>query len=207
MKIGQVRVNKFGVAAMAFAALAILGTSAYFIVNSFSEDSFVSEAFIDARKEASFMAFQINYLTEKSLEVLSRISEADRKYNFSRALELVHEEQDDIKEIREKSISLTKELDNMTREVSIIRPEKARNLAISAISEEISLINHLVNYNAFFGGLLETLKFKFSGDIRYDSSDVQDLVNNMNKEVAEVNRLNKTFGEKLAEFDKLTEKP
>lgn len=200
MKIGQVNFKEIGIIAV---SIAIVVLAIYFGIGYFSKHGVVPEEFTEARRQASFLAYQIVFLTGDSIKSLNRIAEEDKKYNFSKALEIIRDERDNIKEVREKSIKLNKELDGMNQAISGIRPEKARDLAMSAINSEVSLVNHLVNYNAYFSGLLETLKYKFSGDIKYDADDVQVLIRNINNEVQEVNRLNELFSKKMKEFDDL----
>ncbi|MDD5430789.1 MAG: hypothetical protein PHP03_01010 [Candidatus Pacebacteria bacterium] len=203
MKIGQVKYKLAigGIAALFLAGLCI----AYFIFINLQVKIVIPENFGQARTDASMTAAEIVALTEKSLNVLNQINNADRNYDFSRALDLVYSEQSQVKKINQKTTELNERLAIMAKFIRDIKPQEASDVAFAAVSEEVSLISHMVNYGAYFNALLETLEYKFSGDIRYDSSDVQLLVGNMNKEVKEINSINESFSMKMAEFDKITE--
>ena len=75
-------------------------------------------------------------------------------------------------------------------------------MALEAVSQGVTLIGHLNNYNVFLSSLLETLKLKFSGDIRYDNQTVQGLISNMNDEKDVINTITESLNQKLQEFDK-----
>ncbi len=183
--------------------LAALGAVGYYFYY-LSARSFVPAQFTEARINGSKIAQEIVSSTEESLKNLNVISEEDRKSHPLTALNLVNEELERAKESRKKAISLTGELDVMARFGVQIVPVRARNLAMEAISHEISLVSHLIVYNDVLNGLLQTLEFKFSGDISGYSNEVQNLVKSMNAEAEEINNLNKLFNEKMKEFDSLT---
>ena len=164
---------------------------------------FVPPQFTEARNKSGLIAKEIVALTEESLKNLDVISLNDREYNFRKALGLVREELERAKNSRIKAVELTKQLDAMARGAAGITPLKARNLATQAIADELSLISHMIVYNDALNGLLQTLEFKFSGDIRYDSQEVQNLIQNMNKEAKEINNLNESFNQKMQQLDKM----
>lgn len=181
--------------------LALMGISVlgYLIWNS--GGSFVPENFIEARERSAGIASELVILLDSSVKSLDMISEEDKSGRFSSALELVEQETEKIEKVRTMALELSGELNNMAQAVQGIEPVSAKNLALEAVSQEVSLIGHLINYNAYFSGLLATLKLKFSDDIKYDSDDVQNFIKNMNKESEEVNLINKSFNQKLGEFD------
>lgn len=163
--------------------------------------SFVPPEFNEHRRRGAEIAKEIVSLTEVSLANLDEISLRDRQYNFREALELVRAELERSKNSRLKAVDLAQELDAMTRVAVQIEPKKARDVVIEAIGYELSLITHLIVYNDALNGLFQTLEYKFSGDIRYDAEDVQNLIKSLNQEASEINRLNNLFNEKMVEFD------
>ena len=184
-------------------AISILGGLGYLVWNS--EKSFVPENFVEARERSAIIAsYLVSDLNLSLLESLPKISEKDRSSEFSSALKLVEQEIEKIEKVKTMSSELTKELTNMAQAIQGIKPISARNLALEAVSQELSLIGNLLNYNNYFYSLLETLRLKFSGDIRYDSSDVQILIENMNKKAKEINSINESFNQKLMDFDSIT---
>ena len=180
--------------------MGLLYLAGYFIIGQ----SFVPPQFNEARNKSGLFAKEIVALTEESLKNLDVISLNDREYNFRKALDLVREELERAKNSRLKAIELTNQLDAMARGAAGITPSRARDLAMQAVADELSLISHLIVYNDILNGLLQTLEFKFSGDIRYDSQDVQNLIQSMNTEAREINNLNESFNQKMQELDKIT---
>jgi len=168
--------------------------------------SFVPPQFTEARNKSGLIAKEIVALTEESLKNLDVISLNDRQYNFGKALSLVREELERAKNSRAKAVELTEQLDAMARGASGITPSSARNLAMQAVADELSLISNLIVYNDALNGLLQTLEFKFSGDIRYDSQDVQNLIKSMNIEAKTINDLNESFNQKMQQLDKAVNK-
>ncbi len=176
----------------------IFGVVVYYF---FDNKSFVPENFIEARSKSASIALELVSILDGSLKSLDKISEEDKNYRFSSAMNLVEQEIKKINEATTKAQTLSEELVKMAQAVQGIQPVKARNLALEAVSLEVSLISQLIPYNAHFSSLFETLRLKFSGDIRYDSSDVQSLITKMNMESKGINSTNNSFNQKLKEFD------
>lgn len=184
--------------------LSLLGLLiAIFIGYYFIGGSFVPENFTRARQDSALIAKDIVSLTEESIGNLEKILKADSRYEFNSAIFMVKEELERVKNAQLKAVELTNKLDTMAKATAGITPKKARDLAIVAISNELSLISHLIVYNSILNGLLQTLELKFSGDIGYDAKEVQTLVKNMNSEAGEINNLNNLFNDKMGEFDGL----
>ncbi len=183
--------------------LAVLAALLYLGGYLFIGRSFVPSEFTEHRRQGAGIAKELVSLTEVSLSNLDEISEKDRQYKFGEALDLVRQELARAEEMRAKAFELTDVLTKMIPPAAQVEPEKASKLAIEAIGYEVSLINHFRSYNDILVGLFQTLEYKFSGDIRYDAEDVQNLIKGLNQEASEINRLNNLYNEKMAEFDKL----
>lgn len=184
---------------LALIIISVLGGLGYLVWNS--GESFVPENFVKAREKSAGIASDLVVLLDSSVKSLDKISVEDRNDRFSSALELVDKETEKIEKVRTMALELSAELNNMAQAVQGIEPVSAKNIALEAITQEVSLIGHLINYNAYFSGLLTTLKMKFIDDSNYNSSDVQNFINNMNKEKDEVNSINESFNQKLIDFD------
>ena len=179
-----------------FAAVYLAG---YFLLGR----PFVPEQFVEARSRSAEVAKEIVAFSENSVQNLSTINQLDRRDQFSEALVLVRRELENSRKSKVKAVDLIKELGEMAKATTRITPARARNLATDAVRDEVALITHLVVYNDLLNGLLQTLEFKFSGDIRSDSEEVQILIENLNKETKEINKLNESFNSKMKEFDEL----
>jgi len=174
-----------------------------YAIHAWVNATFVPTAFSDTRKQSAVIAAEVVLILNESFQNLGKISEEDRNYNFRNALDLVYTELDRIKLAQEKAIMLSDTLNTMARVVPDIMPVEARNLALTGVSKEVSLISNLVIYNHTLNGLLETLRYKFSGDIRYDAEDVQKLVYMLNQQGKEINAINDSFNETMREFDQV----
>ncbi|MDO8429822.1 MAG: hypothetical protein Q7S73_00450 [bacterium] len=184
----------------AILALVILYWVGYYFVGK----PFVPDNFNGAREQSASMAKEIVVLTEESIQSLDKIAVQDRQYNFKAALVLVRAELEKSNSLKLKMLDLTGGLSEMIQATSGITPAKARNLAISAINDEVFLVTtYLKDYVSLLNGLLKTLDYKFSGDINYKADDVQTLIKNMNQKAQEINDLNNSFNKKMQEFDEL----
>ena len=184
---------------LALICVSILGGLGYLVWNG--GESFVPENFVKAREKSAGIATELVVILDSSIKNLDKISEEDMGGRFSSALELVGEETEKIDQVRTLALELSGELNNMAQAVQGIVPVSAKNIALEAVTQEVSLIGHLINYNAYFGGLLASLKMKFIDDIKYDSNDVQSFIDSMNKEKDEVNSINESFNQRLRDFD------
>lgn len=163
--------------------------------------SFVPQNFKESRIQSATIASELVSTLDESLKSLDKINEEDRNYRYSSALELVNQEADNVDKAKAEALELSNELIKMSQSAEGIKPANARNLALEAIAQETPLLNHLVNYNSYFGSLLETLRQKFIGDADYSGNEVQIWINNMNREAGDINILNDSFGQKLKDFD------
>lgn len=185
------------------AVIAGVGTAVGYFAYSWANSSYIPTDFQTGRQEARTISADILTLLDASAQNLQKISEADQKYDFINALELVYQELVRTRTAREKGINLTAALDKMARAVPGITPTKARNFALQAMPDGLALVTNLVAYSDTLNGLLETLRYKFSGDIRYDAQDVQKLVANLNDRGKEINRLNDVFNQKMEALDQM----
>lgn len=184
---------------LALIIISAIGGLGYYFFGG--EKSYVPVGFIDAREQSSELASQLVSDLSLSLDNLNKIESADRNSKFALASDLVNKEIFKIEAIKNKALDLSVQLTNMAQAVQGIKPVEARALALEAVSQGVTLIGHLNNYNVFLSSLLETLKLKFSGDIRYDNQTVQGLINNMNSEKDIINGITQTLNLNLQNFD------
>jgi hypothetical protein len=185
---------------LAAIVILIIGVFGYYIVKS--NRSFVPQSFIDARnKNATIAADMVSNLDE-SVKSLNKISEEDSNHNYSAALSLVNQEAGRVETARVDSVDISKELIKMAEVVQDIKPSSAGKIALDAIQQETTLIEHVANYNSYFASLLNSLKIKFLNNGNYDGNqEVQQYISNMNKEAADINTTNDALNQKLKEFD------
>lgn len=181
---------------------AALYAAGYFLVGA----TFVPQNFTDARANSAKTAGELMTILSASQANLSQISQYHQNNEFGKALELVKKELGNRKQSYDKAQLLTAQLNDMSNAANGITPVKARNLAVEAIKIEVSLMGGLITYNESFNSLLENLQLKFSGVVKDNSAEIQKQIELMNSAGKEINGLNESFNQKMAEFDKLTAK-
>ena len=169
---------------------------------------FVPKEFLEARYQGADIAGVIVSQAAVSNQHLEAIARYDKSGEFRKALQIVGENSVINKELSQKAIELSKALEQMTLALARIRPNKARSLAQEAIVYEIGLIQHLINYNDLWAKLLEVLRIKFekslSNSFPQGNHEIEELIQEINKEVEAINDFNQKFSKTMTEFDHLT---
>lgn len=187
--------------------LTVLAIALYAAGSLLVEKTFVPQNFTEARATSAKTAGELMTILATSQENLGKISELHQKGQFPAALALVQSELENGKLSLAKSQQLAAELNDMSNTATAITPTKARNLAVEAMRSEVELMGELIIYNQSFNALLTNLQLKFSGAITTDNSaEIQKQIELMNLTGKEINGLNETFNQKMAEFDRLTSK-
>ena len=185
-------------------AILAIGTAIWLAGYVLVGKTFVPQSFKDARIRATSVAAELVTLLNDSNENLDQIAELDKKYQFNLASEMVGQEIQRSSGITMKAVELSNEFSIMAESLGAVTPIKARNMADSAIKEELKLISKIIEYSSSMKALLENLNYKFSGDIRYDSGEAQEIISVMNSSAKEVNDLNASYNRKMEECDGLT---
>lgn len=160
----------------------------------------IPQEFLKARQEASLISQVIVDLSSDSAKNIEDISNLDNNAQYIEALNIIVQEMEKNKEVREKAISLSSNLQTMARSASDIYPDSSASVALEAISVETTVISHLVNYNDYLNQLLEILRAKLLG--RWNSNEeIKFLVDKVNEEAKIINELNQKFNLLMAEFD------
>ena len=169
---------------------------------------FVPKEFLEARYQGADIAGVIVSQAAVSNQHLEAIARYDKSGEFRKALQVVGENSVINKELSQKAIELSKSLEQMTLALARIRPNKARSLAQEAIVYEIGLIQHLINYSDLWAKLLEVLRIKFEKSLGNSfpqgNHEIEELIQEINKEVEAINEFNQKFSKTMTEFDHLT---
>lgn len=182
----------------------------YFIVKialvASSPKPFVPQEFINARANGSVIAEEIVVFSQASITNLAAISAEDEKGNYENGLNLVSKEIQDNGTARAKALELSKQLEIMANNLSLIKPEDAARIGLEAVLNELQIVQRLLNYNADGRQLSDVLlnKLKKSGDVPNAGEEVEKLVSSMNDEARAVNDLNNKYKDLMVKFDNLT---
>ena len=157
--------------------------------------------FQTARLIGADLAEQITFLSNKSLRSLNAIAKYDADKNHNEALILVSRALIDNREVYDRAVQLSTQLALMAQKIGDIRPAEGREIASEAITYEVALVSHLINYNATLRDLFEVLRGKFLGNLPSSDIRVARLLNEINESTTVINGLNKAFNDTLEKFD------
>ena len=166
----------------------------------FAETHGIPTEFLKARQEASLVAQVIVGLSSDSAKKIEDISALNSQGRYTEALNLVVAEMDRNREIRQKALELSSNLEVMASNSAKIYPDSSARNAIEAITVETTIISKLVDYNDYLNQLLEILKARLLGQ-QNAMGQVSGLVEKINNEAKEVNDLNQKFNDLMDKFD------
>jgi uncharacterized protein YxeA len=174
----------------------IIGYAAWSLTNSNIPDSFTN-----SRQTAWGYAQIISSSVKDTPKNLETIQSFERDGKDTQALTLLVSEAQKNSVAQDAALKLAAELEIMAKEIPNIKPERAGQSALVAISTETALIYKLVSYNNYLANLLELLRDKITGRL-YGVDKINQVVDSINGEINAINLLNTQFIEKMAEFDK-----
>ena len=158
--------------------------------------------FLKAREEASLMAKNIVVISGKTAENINKISDFDKKGEYTEALNLISEELNNNNKARSQAVNLSVQLEIMAKNLADISPASMGQIALQAISSETALINRLITYNDYLIKLLEVLQKKILGQAE-NNGRISELIGKINEEARVINDLDKNFNNLIDGFDKM----
>lgn len=161
----------------------------------------VSSSFIEARMQGALISQSIVELSKESASSLEEINKLDRSGSYGKALEMTNQLIAQNREIKEKALALSRELETMTKSLDSISPESARTEALQAISSRLAMITRLVSYSDSLAQLLETLKLRFSGISYGQTQAINKLIAQINSEVVAINNFDQEAQKAMNNFD------
>ncbi|BCX15800.1 MAG: hypothetical protein KatS3mg098_029 [Candidatus Parcubacteria bacterium] len=180
--------------------LILLGAVSFGVFNLLFSKAEIPPAFQQGRSQASLYAKEIVGLIHEISQSLREIQNLEGKDKDAKALDIVLVQIEKNNQVRQKAVLLAEELTKMTNAISYIRPPKVGKTALEALSTETVLIQRLVNYNELLSKLLTLIKDGlFSKKTDYD--EINKVVNQLNKEADEINKLNDKFLSLIGDFD------
>lgn len=186
-----------------FVVLLVMVFLAYFVGRFLlAQTKTVPTDFMQARQQASVVAQDIVGMSKNSAQHIGDISALNNERKYAEALDLVKQELERNRQIRDKAIALSGYLQTMTVNVSAIEPKVSAETALEAVSMEVTLIGHLLTYNDYLNQLLVGIKGRLTGDETVSSESITELVKKINDESIVVNMLNEKFNDKMTEFDR-----
>lgn len=166
-----------------------------------SVSSGVSSSFLEARMQGALIAQSIVDLSQNSSHSLEEINKLEKQGNYKDALKMTEELITQNKEVKEKALALSKEIETMTKSLETVSSEEARTAALESISNRLAMIARLISYSDSLAELLETLKNRFSGVSYGQTQKINQLVEQINAEVVSINSFDKNAQEAMDKFD------
>ncbi len=167
-----------------------------------SSGSDVPTAFSEARVQGAVIAKNIVDASNQSVTDVELINKLDKEGNYTEALNVVARTVGKSQEIRSEAINLSAQLENMTKAVSGISSDQAKQAALESISSYLSLISRLINYSDYLEKLLGVLRNRFVGNFS-DQERVADLIKSVNAEIQSINDFNTQADQAIKRFDQL----
>jgi hypothetical protein len=162
----------------------------------------IPQEFTDARLQGAIIAQNIVNLSNQASEDITKVGKLDQEGNTAEALQLTTDLVNRSKEIRDAAVSLSAEIETMTKTLSEIDSLDARQAALESIASRLALISRLINYSGYLGQLLDALQRHFSNTAT-QGPEVQTIVDQVNAEVNAINNFNAQAGQAMDRFDKL----
>jgi hypothetical protein len=166
----------------------------------FVETRIIPSDFLKAHKEANQIANDIVSLLNSNKKDLELIEKLNKDGDFPKALVVISRALQDNQEAYSKAINLSRHLEIMAGSLISIQPSSLRQVALEAISTEITLISRLLQYNDYLKQIFELLRLKFSGESKEDNN-LRLLIEKANNEARIINDLNKKFNDLMVRFN------
>src|SRR3989338_2457030 len=165
----------------------------------------VPNEFNAARLQGALIAQEIVDVVSESNDRLYLISTYDVGGDYRAALDLSARALEENKAVADSAVSLSKQLEVMLRNLEQVYPPEAQTKAQGAILAEVQLINKLISYSQLLSQLLEELRLKLKAHLNGVASpgiEIQTRVDEINREIRNINALNQEFIESMKEFDR-----
>lgn len=172
----------------------------YILFQFFQNQNNVPKDFTDARNSGSIIAQSIVDISNSSDKDLAKVNEYDKVGDYTNALALTTDIIKRNSEISNEAIQLSLKLEIMTKDIPLIKNDKAKQYVIQAITSRLALVSQLINYSDDLNTLLNVLRQKFVGQI-IQQGRVQGLVDQINTDINAVNNFNTQSTQAMIQFD------
>lgn len=179
---------------------AIIMIASYGFLSFIASKNFsISDNFNNSRMQAALISGDIISISNNIKENLSQINRLDEEQKYKEAFNLLNETNLKILDISKKAVDLSKELEIMTKELNNIKAKGAEVYAISAITNRLTIITHLINYRDYLFKLNLALQDRFYG--KNNREEIQFLIDKINIEVDAINEANNQAALDMEKFD------
>jgi len=185
------------------AAVLVIGLS--FMPGTIGGGKSVPQEFIDSRVRAGDAANRISDLTSTYKDNLESIAEAERNGEYSKGIGIITDEITKNEKVRDIAGDLAEELNSMAKDLDKIQPEKARSVALKAVTTGIDLVQNIITYTNDSNHLLDLLKNRFQNGGDANRTEIENLISTLNGEADVINKLGSEYRGLMVQFDGLTQ--
>ena len=188
---------------VAGAVVLAVGFSGFLMIQLAGNSNGAPVAFKEARLQGALISQDIVNLSREAATELINIEQlhagGDPDGALRRTATLVAQGQ----AIRDRALDLSTELDTMTHSLESIDSLAAREAALRAITDWLTMISRLINYSGYLSRLTDALRNELIGTP--SKENVSELILRVNQEVGSVNELDAQAREEIKRFDEIVE--
>lgn len=158
--------------------------------------------FLTARQQGAEISQKIVELTTDTNQKIKEINFSDLNGDYNKARILIEEAKNKNSEANSQAIKLADEMRKMAELLDKISKIQSRQLAIEAITLEMSLIANFIDYTATLDRFLYNLRLAITtANIKYRRLAEENL-SEINDKTLKINSANQEFLDKIQAFDK-----
>lgn len=159
--------------------------------------------FLKARQRVVEISGQLVDLTSNTNYKIKDINSLDDDGHYAAGLSLVNRARDENKKAFDQAVDLSNQLKIMTEALPKIRSLEGRQFSQEAVSLELALIVHFINYTKAMDDLLLVINNKLITPNKKYQREIDIKLSDINAQALLINNLNEEFYNKMAELDRL----
>jgi hypothetical protein len=188
------------IALLVVPVIAIVGLAVYAAASQNATEP--PQSFVASRQNLSEISKDIANLNQEMSQEISTIQEAKKAGNTGKALQAIQNAKQTNTEAVAKAQSFSAGLAEMSKSLSGFTSTTSQALAAQAIATEISLTNEFITYTKLLDKFLTLLSASITNDNPTIENNIKTSLADINRKVDDINKLNQTFLQEIASFDK-----
>ncbi|MDP3052772.1 MAG: hypothetical protein Q8N22_02325 [bacterium] len=179
--------------------LAVIGCGIWFLVSRTPAKPPVE--FLTARERGAEISQKIAELSSATAEKIAEINSLDLSNDYDKALSLSEDAQTKNREVRNQAVKLGNEVQKMAEFLDKVPSSKSQELAMKAITTEMSLLTNLMQYSSILDQFLGNLNLAFATSKSEYRQAAANNLSDLNLKTNTINNLNRQFSDQMREFD------
>ncbi len=188
------------IALLVVPVIAIVGLAVYAAAGQNTTEP--PQGFVASRQNLSEISKDIANLNQEMSQEISTVQEAKKAGDTGKALQAIQSAKQTNAEAVTKAQSFSAGLAEMSKSLSGFTSTTSQTLAAQAVATEISLTNEFITYTKLLDNFLTLLSASITNDNPTIENNIKTSLAEINKKVDDINKLNQTFLQEIASFDK-----